>query len=971
MGSDRARVTYDPTRQYRAVVAQQGRVMVEADQNEAWTIEGERERRTLLDLVGGAGTPDDGYWVASAGQGADLTAGAGTMYVGGVRVELDAPVTYSQQSEWLDHDGDPDWVEPAVPGSSLVLLELTEREVSATEDAALREVALGGPDTAQRLRLLQRIKRIGTAARTCDGAMAEAASHWQVGGRDFSPTTMVLGSSALLQVGLPAQGPPPDACDPAPIDGYLGAENQLIRVQVTDTGSLLWGFDDASFLYRVDVVNSQLVTLRSRPPDAFHQPRAGQAVELLRSAAWLTDTDLIASATGHVLTLTGAYDPESQQVPLPLPLDSVLTDAAKTPQVFLRVWEEELTFAPGTPVTLGTTGLEVTLTSQGGAPFHPGDFWLFAVRPSTPAVVYPDRYLTSPQPPDGPRTWVCPLAVIQVGDGRLDVVEDCRCRLDNLGGLTSREAGCCDVVVRPEHAQTLQAVIDDTRVPATICLMPGVYELPAPLRIGPGNANLTIEGHNEGVVLRAAPGREPQFLQGLVVLEGVTGVTLRSLELDLPLVSLESAGAQAGGLRSNMVAGVLGPLLRDLIVSIGIRPVECTRLTVEACSFQFRVPAERDVFAAGIFAGGSTSGLRLHRSRFARVGSDNRVAGRPYRVLAGCLLASSVEVTNTAGAPAAVPATLDDASVRDNSFDGLGAAVLALATLGTIRIEDNTVVRSNAGFLLIWPGWLDFIGLQTTIRVQARSADAATTMQDLLLAILLDPMVQIAGTIARAFPLPEGSTAKAVPFDQRQADAEAANVVEGVQALFDRTLASLPAAVAAAASTDSVALQDRIAVVAPPFASTGALGPFTLLGESLTAMERPSLMIIEPGPNLSLDASGNDVQAFITQGTSSTAFAVLDGFSDPGQATITGNRWRNSSVGAPTVALALVQFCAVNGNVVRNDTQKPTSLVVLPAADGGASTAIAGNTFFGPPLLPPRSLAPPLNTWNVLNAEVV
>jgi len=38
MASDRGRVTYDERRQYRAVVAQQGRVTLEADVNEAWMI---------------------------------------------------------------------------------------------------------------------------------------------------------------------------------------------------------------------------------------------------------------------------------------------------------------------------------------------------------------------------------------------------------------------------------------------------------------------------------------------------------------------------------------------------------------------------------------------------------------------------------------------------------------------------------------------------------------------------------------------------------------------------------------------------------------------------------------------------------------------------------------------------------------------------------------------------------------------
>jgi hypothetical protein len=241
MSSDRARDTHDETRQYRAVVAQQGRVTVEADLNEAWTIDDEEERETLLDVVGPSGTPDDGYAVGPAAntQGAfDFEVGAGTMYVGGLRSVLFDPVAYAAQSEWLDDVGDPDWVDPSGPAdqglaNELVYLEPAEQEVSATEDGDLREVALGGPDIAQRRRLVQRVKRLGTDAQTCADARADAEARWSVRGLDFDPATMQLLSRGRLQVSFPPRAVPADPCDPEADGGYLGADNQLIRVQIS------------------------------------------------------------------------------------------------------------------------------------------------------------------------------------------------------------------------------------------------------------------------------------------------------------------------------------------------------------------------------------------------------------------------------------------------------------------------------------------------------------------------------------------------------------------------------------------------------------------------------------------------------------------------------------------------------------------------------------------------------------------
>src|SRR2546426_2434999 len=120
MGSDRARITYDNSRQYRAVVMQQGRVTVEADWNEEWQIFNEELRKDVLDIVGPCCTPNNGYEVEAPDPKQtqlpfDFTVSNGTMYVDGMRVFLAKPLQYSQQSDsnWVDHWNDPDWVDPS------------------------------------------------------------------------------------------------------------------------------------------------------------------------------------------------------------------------------------------------------------------------------------------------------------------------------------------------------------------------------------------------------------------------------------------------------------------------------------------------------------------------------------------------------------------------------------------------------------------------------------------------------------------------------------------------------------------------------------------------------------------------------------------------------------------------------------------------------------------------------------------
>ena len=89
MATDRIRRSYDATRMYRRVVAQQGRVTVEADANEADEIRLDESRAELIDIIGPTGTPDDGFKISLPGGGdLDFAIAPGTLYVGGVRVEL-------------------------------------------------------------------------------------------------------------------------------------------------------------------------------------------------------------------------------------------------------------------------------------------------------------------------------------------------------------------------------------------------------------------------------------------------------------------------------------------------------------------------------------------------------------------------------------------------------------------------------------------------------------------------------------------------------------------------------------------------------------------------------------------------------------------------------------------------------------------------------------------------------------------
>ena len=99
--------------------------------------------------------------------------------------------------------------------------------------------------------------------------------------------------------------------------GYLGAENQAIRVQLTATNRFIWGYDNASPLYRVQVTREDglnRIEFLTLPRDEFAQPQAGQAVEILPWGAILPNQEKVAELGGHLTTVETGYDPDTRTI---------------------------------------------------------------------------------------------------------------------------------------------------------------------------------------------------------------------------------------------------------------------------------------------------------------------------------------------------------------------------------------------------------------------------------------------------------------------------------------------------------------------------------------------------------------------------------------------------------------------------------------------------------------------------------
>ncbi len=985
MAGDRARVSYDPTRKWRGLVAQQGRVTVEADWNEAAAIGAERDRLTTLDVVGPAGTPDGGYSVTAVPAGSpapatpgDLQIGPGTLYLGGERLDLDAAVTYSAQPDWLDSSTDPLWVPPAVPdadgtGNELVYLLATEQQVSAVEDPALADVALGGPDTMARQRLLQHFVRQATKAGDCAGAWAEITDSLSGQGLTFDPASMRIGSAAALQVSFTNEPGPPSLCQPVATGGYLGAENQLIRVMVTSIDgdgvpSIVWGFDNAAFIYRLQsatydsAAGVTTITLASSPVDSYHYPALGQAVELLRDAVQLTPDDYIASAAGITTTLTSAYDPTQQQLAIAgqPPADYL---SAATPQLYLRVWQATVAAPGDQAIPLGDTGLAVTL-STGGDSFHIGDFWLFALRPIEPTIVYPERYLAAPQPPAGPRTWACPLAVLAWEDGSA-TASSCVPPFPSLVNITGTGTGCCECTVRigPSDVAggaSLPALVaglaNQGRV--AICLAPGTYTLPEPLILGPGLDGITLRACGDGVILQASSKPGPRFTLGLIAVQGLDSVTISGIDLVAPYVPFAPPQDSFAGL-----PGANQDLFKSysigLKVAIAISAADATGLTVQDCTFAFRRTSEADIFGAAVFATGTMTGLALTGCTFI---SDNvrpkvpfydLAAGNPveipYQPVFGYLQVPSFPghgVKAEAGAP-----VLHDAAIERCTFQGVTVPVLVMAQLGTLRVDQNIVRDCYGGFWLVSLASAAQLTMIDMVAVGNQEVYASAARKGL--ACLLDRLLVMASAIGRVLP--------AAPSVHGQ------QLVRRILPPDDVTLALARQTMNAVYSAE---LPQAITLAFEPggFAPTQGTVPAADTGTSVT---------------MRLDVCDCQVDAVIANSYSGAALFVADLTQAGASALVHGCRLRSRFPMGEALAGITLAEATITGNIVANEVvpidfrtgEQATSFSIaltLTAPFGVPAAAITGNVFIDPTLLPPRPETVPsvLADWDVLNTVI-
>jgi hypothetical protein len=348
-------------------------------------------------------------------------------------------------------------------GLYLAYLDVWERHICAAEDDSILEVALGGPDTASRSRVVAQVKLTNrlpdgkTQIPPVEGqeaARKEIQDHWP----DWVSLWQPLNRGWMLAQTSPQPVASTNPCMISPSAQYRGQENQLYRVEVHSgsqtvhaTGKVVgptfkWSRENGSVVFSVISVTVSggkgPLTTQVQVAGLGHDTRTGLKVgdwvefvnddyTLMNWAFPLLQVQAVNTANASV-TLTGSVE------------SSLLPDLRKGPKhSLLRRWDHQQTDSTTTNAQWNTTDNAIQIVESSGTPpapwidlengiqiqFQPapgpppangnvyrtGDYWLIPARTANGGeVIWPTDALANAVAcaPHGVTHHYAPLAIV-------------------------------------------------------------------------------------------------------------------------------------------------------------------------------------------------------------------------------------------------------------------------------------------------------------------------------------------------------------------------------------------------------------------------------------------------------------------------------------------------------------------------------------------------------------------------------
>lgn len=437
MKGDITRNTFDAHNHFSRVLMQQGRVQLDADWNEQAAILLHYLQTLAADLIGPHGGPAEsiGFKIDVATDTGgnkiqhDFAIGPGRYYVDGILCENDeARLTYKSQTDF------PVSKTAELNGTYLVYLDVWERHLTYVEQEnpdgsviSIREVALNGPDTASRAKVVWQVK---VQVKVMDGQTnCPDQSAW-----DGLVETWQPKHRGQLRASARTESTSDDKpCFTPPESRYRGAENQLYRVEIhkgrtaTEGATFKWSRENGSVIFPVRKITGERVELETLGRDARLGLQEGDWVELVND-----DYTLLNKAEALLQVITIDRDRNVVTLLADKNAPSTVSDD-QTRHPFLRRWdqskrEDNQVDANGVPIVEGEDieledGVQIQFQPSGNPPmtYRTGDYWLIPARTATGDVEWPGpKGDPEAREPHGVTHHYAPLAVIDVPGGQVN-----------------------------------------------------------------------------------------------------------------------------------------------------------------------------------------------------------------------------------------------------------------------------------------------------------------------------------------------------------------------------------------------------------------------------------------------------------------------------------------------------------------------------------------------------------------------
>ncbi|MDX2507030.1 MAG: DUF6519 domain-containing protein [Gammaproteobacteria bacterium] len=457
---DFTRDTFNPMDRFSRVLMQQGRVQLDADWNEQNSIILHYLRNLACDV-------GSEHWGPKVGAGFEIMGSEGSgekklficpghYYVNGILCVADLDqdgnlLNYSNQSDYplppgeSIQDIDPKIISGQV--SALVYLDVWERHFTYINDDSMREVALGGPDTATRAKIIWQVKILPVpfeAIPTPTSGISQLKEKYKYF-LNLIQAEIKPGKGMLCAKAKDKADDNNDPCLVAPESRYRGAENQLYRVEIHNSGTasivggdvnasgatFKWSRENSSVIFPITDIQDTLVSLEHLGKDYRYGLKPNDWVEVI-------DDDYVLQCLAEPLLQVESIDEENRQITLKSPSGSTTgTDPSKHP--YLRRWDHKDGDENGIAVQENLEGelwLELedgiqvqfkggneasitdvnSYTFEVSAIYQTGDYWLIPARTVTGDIEWPED-AGQPQAllPHGVVHHYAPLAILNKG----------------------------------------------------------------------------------------------------------------------------------------------------------------------------------------------------------------------------------------------------------------------------------------------------------------------------------------------------------------------------------------------------------------------------------------------------------------------------------------------------------------------------------------------------------------------------